>query len=92
MICPNCNSNIPDDSKFCPECANPLDKIDELRKKIKVIVANYGKGYDYYVNLGSVPKYSTRLSKKSCENIISKKRNNNQETSFIRKRRKGQGK
>lgn len=24
MICPNCKSNIPDDSRFCPDCGKPV--------------------------------------------------------------------
>ena len=44
MICPNCKRNIPDDSKFCPDCGTPIEQkkkpliidfdicIDELNK------------------------------------------------------------
>lgn len=27
MKCPNCNREIPSDSKFCPDCGNPLESI-----------------------------------------------------------------
>lgn len=32
MICPNCKSNIPDDSKFCPECGAKVVKTNDCPK------------------------------------------------------------
>lgn len=33
MICLNCKSNIPNDSKFCPDCGTPIS-IDKFTRKV----------------------------------------------------------
>ncbi|MBP3831958.1 MAG: zinc ribbon domain-containing protein [Clostridia bacterium] len=36
MKCNKCNSNIPNDSEFCPICGNKIDKIKEEKKTISI--------------------------------------------------------
>lgn len=73
MICPNCKSNIPDDSKFCPDCGAPVVNIEELRAKAKEIAIQYKKGYDFYVNDGILPSFVNDMSDTNCEKIIEAK-------------------
>lgn len=73
MICPNCKSNIPDDSKFCPDCGTPVVNIEELRTKAKEITIQYKKGYDFYVNDGILPRFVYNITTTNCEKIIDAK-------------------
>ena len=37
MYCPNCGKEIPDESKFCPECGYTItQKAEELKKDVPV--------------------------------------------------------
>lgn len=73
MICPSCKSNIPDDSKFCPDCGTPIKNEEELRRQAKEIVTMYPKGYDYFVKSQSFPHFAYNLTAENCEKIIAKK-------------------
>lgn len=70
MKCPICKSSIPDDSKFCPDCGTPVVNIEELRAKVKEITILYKKGYEFYVNDGMLPHYTSNLTATNCEKII----------------------
>lgn len=81
MICPNCKSIIPDDSKFCPDCGTPVINAEELRSKAKEIVSNYKDGYEFYVKNGTLPCSVYNSTVENCERIIAMK------NSFISKQR-----
>lgn len=73
MICTNCKSYIPYDSKFCPDCGTPVVNIEELRDKAKEITIQYKKGYNFYVNNGILPQFVCNLTSANCEKIIAMK-------------------
>lgn len=73
MICKNCKSNIPDDSKFCPDCGTLVKNEEELRRHAKEIVEMYPKGYNYFVKYQSLPHFVYNLRAENCEKIIAMK-------------------
>lgn len=77
MICPNpnCKSNIPDDSNYCPDCGISVKKVVTLREEAKAIVEAYKKGYNFFVSNGSLPRYTYNIKAENCEKIIAWKSN-----------------
>lgn len=73
MNCPNCKSNIPDDSKFCPDCGTPVVNTEEIRTKAKEIVSKYKEGYNFFVSCGTLPRLVYNSTVENCEMIIAKK-------------------
>lgn len=73
MICPNCESNIPDDSRYCPDCGSPVLDIDTLVDIVKKIIKYNTKGFNYFVEHKSIPYNIADFTIEDCEKIIAMK-------------------
>lgn len=62
MKCFYCNQEIPQDSKYCPDCGKPIKNITDLHSKVLQIYNYNIKGYNYYATIGCLPKYVYSLS------------------------------